>query len=111
MHALFITFRSSVAPAELQEDFTRFAEALRDGSAPGLAGKTWLVDGSTVGGFCVFEDREAADGYLAGEIATVVGSNPAFSDLRVERYDVIEALSRITNGVGMAAAGSPIGAN
>src|SRR5829696_5781523 len=29
MHALVITFRSAVAPEELQEDFARYAEALR----------------------------------------------------------------------------------
>ena len=33
MHALVITFRSAVAREELQEDFTRAAEALRDGAA------------------------------------------------------------------------------
>ena len=45
MHALFITFRSAVAPEELKEDFTQYAEALRDGGARGLIVKTWLVDG------------------------------------------------------------------
>ena len=106
MHALFITFRSAIAPAELQEDFTRYAEALRDGAARGLVGKTWLADGLSVGGFCLFEDRGVADRYLDGMFADAVTANPAFSDVRVERYDVDEALSRITNGLGAQTAGA-----
>src|SRR5262245_55630425 len=78
MHALFITFRSAVAPEELQEEFTRAAEALRDGAARGLVGKTWLADGRAVGGFCLFEDRWDADRYLDGMFAGAVTSNPSF---------------------------------
>jgi hypothetical protein len=106
MHALFITFRSAVAREELQEDFTRYAEALRDGAARGFVGKTWLADGLTVGGFTLFEDRGVADHYLDGMFAEAVTANPAFSDIRVERYDVDEGLSRITNGVGALAVGT-----
>ena len=106
MHALFITFRSAVAPAELREENARYAEALRDGAAPGLVGKTWLADGPSIGGFCLFEDRDVADRYLDGMFADAVTDNPAFSDVRVERYDVDEALSRMTNGLGA----QPVGA-
>ncbi len=106
MHALFITFRSAVAPEELTEDFARYAEALRDGAARGLVGKTWLADGPSVGGFCLFEDRGVADRYLDGMFAEAVTANPAFSDVRVERYDVDEALSRITNGLGAQTVGA-----
>ena len=106
MHALVITFRSDVTPEEVKEDFTRYAEALRDGAARGLVGKTWLADGPTVGGFCLFEDRGVADRYLDGMFAEAVTNNPTFSDVRIERYDVDEALSRITNGLGA----QPVGA-
>ena len=106
MHALFITFRSAVAPEELSEVFTQYAEALRDGAAPGLAGKTWFGDGSTVGGFHLFEDREVADRYLDGMFAESIVDNPTFSDVRVERYDVNETLSRITDGLGALATGA-----
>ena len=106
MHALFITFRSAVDPEELKEPFTQHAEALRDGAARGLVGKTWLADGRAVGGFCLFADRGDADHYLDGMFAEAVTANPAFSDVRVERYDVDETLSRITNGVGALAVGA-----
>jgi hypothetical protein len=106
MHALLITFRSAIAREELQEEFTRAAEALRDGAARGLVGKTWLADSSTVGSFCLFEDREDADRYLGGFFADAITANPIFSDVRVERYEVNEALSRITGGLGALAVGA-----
>ena len=106
MHALFITFRSAIAREELQEDFTRAAEALRDGAAPGFVSKTWIADDSTVGSFCLFADRGDADRYLDGFFADAITANPIFSDVRVERYDVNETLSRITNGLGAVAAGA-----
>jgi hypothetical protein len=106
MHALVITFRSALAREALQEEFTRAAEALRDGAAPGLVSKTWLADGSTVGSCCLFADRGDADRYLDGFFADAITANPIFSDVRVERYDVDEALSRITNGLGALAVGA-----
>jgi hypothetical protein len=106
MHALVITFRSAVAREELQEDFTRAAEALRDGAAPGLVSKIWLSDGSTVCNICLFEDRGVADRYLGGFFAEAITANPVFSDIRVERYDVDEVLSQITNGLGAVAVGA-----
>jgi hypothetical protein len=106
MHALFITFRSAVAPEALNGAFSAYAEALRDGAAPGLVSKTWLADGPTVGGIHLFEDRGVADRYLDGMFAEAIPANPAFSDVRIERYDVNEALSRITNGLGALPVGT-----
>ena len=103
MHAVFITFRSAVELKELAEGNRQYAEALRDGAAPGLIAKTWLSDGATLGGFCLFADPEAADRYLEGMFAEAVVKNPAFSDVRVERYDVDEALSAINNGLSAMA--------
>jgi len=106
MHALIITFRSAVARENLQGDFTHAAENLRDGAARGLVSKTWMSEGSTVCSFCLFEDRGDADNYLDGFFAEAITANPIFSDVRVERYDVDETLSRITNGVGAQAIGA-----
>jgi hypothetical protein len=103
MHACLITFKSAVAREALQGEFTRAAEALRDGATRGLVSKTWLADGQTVGSFCLFERGVDADDYLAGFFADAITANPIFSDIRVERYDVNESLSRITNGLGSLA--------
>ena len=103
MHALLITFRSAASPDELKDGNTEYAKALRDGAAPGLVAKTWLADGATLGGFCLFEDRAAAERYLEGLFTEAVAKDPMFSDIRVEHYDVDEALSAITNGLGAVA--------
>ena len=104
MHALFITFESPPNPNEPADGNTQYAKALVGGSAPGFVAKTWLANGTTGGGFCLFENRLAADGYLEGMFADAVTRNPAVTEVRIERYDVDEGLSAITNGLGALAA-------
>ena len=99
MHAVFISFQSTAKEEELAEPFSQYAQALRNGAIPGFISKTWLSNGATMAGFHLFEDREAADRYLTTMFASAVPSNPAFSDIRIERYDVDEETSAITNGV------------
>jgi len=94
MHAVLIAFKSTADVNTLVGPFTDYAHAL--GSVPGLATKTWIRDGATLGGFHLFADRAAADGYLNGEMVAGLTANPAFSDFRVEHFEVLEELSRIT---------------
>ena len=106
MHAVFITFRSAVSLTEREDDYRQVAEALRDGAAPGFISKTWVSDGQTVGGFYHFQDRQAADNFLEGMFAASVPTDPTVSDIRIERYDIIEGMSEITNGLrAMTASG------
>lgn len=100
MHALLITFSSSVELAELVEPFSEYATALAQ--VPGLVSKTWIASEDSLGGFHLFETSVAADAYLAGPMLAEVRADPAFSDFRVVRYDVVEQLSAITNGLGGA---------
>ena len=108
MHAVFITFRSAVSPVEREDDYRQFAEALRDGAAPGFISKTWLCEGQMVGGFYQFQDRQAADSFLEGMFAAAVPTDPAVSDIRIERYDINEAMSEITNGLHAMPAGGRV---
>lgn len=103
MHAVFVTYRSTADSDEPGDGNRQYAEALRDGAAPGFVSKTWLSDGPTFGGFHLFQDRDAADRYLEGMFAEAVGSNPDCRDVRIERYEVNEALSMITNGLSAMA--------
>jgi hypothetical protein len=104
MHALLVTFRSAVALDDLTEGYTAFAEALRSGAAPGFVSKTWLADGSTFGGFYGFEDRAAADRYIEEMLTPAVIDDPNCSDIRIERFDIIESFSAMTNGLHTAMA-------
>jgi hypothetical protein len=102
MHAVFVTYRSTSSSDE-EEGNREYAEALRDGAAPGFVSKTWISDGITDGGFHVFQDRGDADRYLEGMFTEAVISNPDCFDVRIERYEVNQDLSTITNGVSAMA--------
>jgi hypothetical protein len=99
MHAIFITFRSSANPDDLAEPFLQYANALRDGAIPGFCSKTWLGNDERVAGFHMFETVEAADRFLAEMFTPNVATNPAFTDIRIERFAVDEHMSAITNGL------------
>ena len=94
MHAVLITFESTVSLDDLAGPFAEYAQALND--VPGLVAKTWLADGATLGGFHLFADRQAAEGYLDGAMVAGLAANPAFSGFAIRHFGVLEDLSRIT---------------
>jgi hypothetical protein len=94
MHAIVITFTSSVDPDQLQTNMAEYADQLS--SVPGLIAKTWLRDGNTLGGSYLFRDRASADAYLAGPLIGGLQSAPTFSDFDIRRYDVIDELTART---------------
>ena len=94
MHAVLVTFRSSATPEEVQGPFDEYAQAM--GGVEGLVMKTWITDGERVGGFHVFESKEAADRYFAGSLYRRVKDNPAFSDFEVREFVVFDGWSQTT---------------
>ncbi len=103
MHAVLITYTSTVDRENLREPYTQYAQALADGRIPGLISKIWLANGNTHGGFHLFRDREAADRLLAEMFDPIVGQNPIFSNIRIEHFEVNEELSSMTSGLAVAA--------
>ena len=94
MHAVLITFTSSASLDDLKAPFTDYANALR--AIQGLIAKTWIREGSTLGGFHVFATRQDAENYLNSEMVAGLTSNPAFSDFQIRHFDVLEELSAVT---------------
>jgi hypothetical protein len=94
MHAMLVTFTSAADLADLADPFADYAQAVRE--LPGLISKTWLNDGTTIGGFHIFEDRATAEAYLRGELITNVTGNPAFSGFEIRHFDVLDELSHVT---------------
>ena len=94
MHATLITFESTAELDDLKGPFTDYANALH--GMTGLVCKTWIRDGSTLGGFHIFTSREAADGYLSSELAAGLISNEAFSDFQIRHFDVLDDFSSLT---------------
>ena len=94
MHAVLITFSSSAGLDDLKGPFTDYANALK--GITGLVAKTWIQDGSTLGGFHIFTSRQAAEGYLSSQMVADLTSNPSFSDFQIRHFNVLEELSAIT---------------
>jgi hypothetical protein len=99
MHAVLITFTSSAPLSALHAPFSEYAQALT--TMPGLIMKTWINDGATIGGFHIFETRDAAEGYLGSDLIATVLGNPSFSEFSVRHFDTIDDFSAIN--------GSPTG--
>ena len=94
MHAVLITFTSSASLDDLKGPFTDYAKALKGVS--GLVAKTWIQEGSTLGGFHIFTSRQAAENYLNSQMVAGLTSNPAFSNFEIRHFDVLDELSAIT---------------
>ncbi|MDQ6834356.1 MAG: hypothetical protein M3008_13250 [Chloroflexota bacterium] len=58
MHAVLITFQSSTDLDDLVGPFAEYATTLQ--RIKGLVAKTWIQDGTTLGGFHICTDRRAA---------------------------------------------------
>ncbi|GBD85308.1 hypothetical protein BMS3Abin02_01712 [bacterium BMS3Abin02] len=96
MHAVLITFQSSVGLDQLDEPFAAYARGLRD--VPGLVSKTWIRDQATFGGFHLFVGRAEADSYLSSQMVADLTANRAFSDFEIRHFEVLERQS-LQNGM------------
>ena len=94
MYAVMITFTTSIPTDRLVEPFTDYADALR--RQPGLITKTWIQDGTTLGGFHLFVDQAAADAYLGSDLAAGLRATDGFDDFDVRGFDVLADLSAMT---------------
>ena len=96
MHAVLVTFESAASLDELAAPFAAYADAVR--ATPGLSSKIWLNDGTTLGAFLLFADQASAQGYLASELFAGITTNPAFQQLRLEHFTVLDELTAVTGG-------------
>lgn len=102
MHAVLITFESSIPTADLAGPFEQYAQALQ--SVAGLQTKTWIQDDTAVGGFHLFDDRTAAEAYLGSDLAASLMATEGFDHFQVRHFEVLDELSALT-GITPADAG------
>ncbi len=78
----------------------RLSHMRRSAEVPGLMSKVWLADrkNNVYGGVYKFENRSAADAYIASELFGNVSSNPAFTEISVKRFGVLAAPTAVTRG-------------
>lgn len=94
MHAVLVTFHSTVSLADVGPAFIDHARAL--GAVPGMAYATWIHAGARIGTFNVFSDRHIAEQYLGSDLFRQTKSNAAFSDFEIRHFDVMDSLSELS---------------
>jgi hypothetical protein len=95
---LQINYRFSGSRADFERNFGPIAVELA--KVPGLRWKIWLMDEANAsgGGIYVFEDEGSLAAYLEGPIVAQLKSHPAFRELSVQSFDVLETPTAVTRG-------------
>lgn len=67
---------------------------------PGLITKLWLAepDKNSYGGIYLFRDAESLDAYVASDLFRSVKKHPAFKNISVTRFGILEGPTRVTHG-------------
>jgi len=95
---LQINLTFSVSPAELTQAWLAVANPIAD--TPGLRWKIWLMNEEQheAGGVYLFDDEDAVQGFLNGQIAAALQSDPTLNNLSAKQIDVMENHTAITRG-------------
>ena len=95
---LIMTFKFDNSPTEYVRAMKPLAGEILN--APGLRWKIWLINETecTAGGLYLFDDSYDVQMFLASPLMKHLKQHPAFTDLRVMPYDVLEAETRATHG-------------
>jgi hypothetical protein len=91
MYARIVTFRlDGLAAGDYREHAAALAPAFT--AWPGLLAKVWIAgaDAGTYGGIYLFADRASADRTRDTDLYRSMASNPAFADLSVREFDVLD---------------------
>jgi hypothetical protein len=104
MYARIVTFRlDGLTAAQYKGHAGAVAPAFT--TWPGLLAKVWLADddAGTYGGIYLFADKAAADRSRDTDVFRSMATNPAFADLSVREFDVLDEPTAITASVFAAA--------
>ena len=106
MRIRIITFSLEIPVENYVSHATELAPAFQ--SWPGLLAKWWLGDAAsgTYGGVYVFATPGDADRSRDTDLFRAMNANPAFKDVTVREYDVLEAPTAITAAIPQEAARS-----
>jgi hypothetical protein len=100
MYVRIVTFRlDGVDAVEYQHHAVAVAPSIS--AWPGLLAKAWIADhdANTYGGVYLFADRGAADLSRDTEVYRAMTTNPAFADVAVREFDVLDEPTAITAAV------------
>ena len=96
MQILQLNFQVTVSCRAYMKECVPVAEMIAQ--TPGLIWKAWIFneETNTAGGIYLFEDKAALEAYLQGPVMEGLRNSPAFSDITVNRFDVLSDLSKVT---------------
>ena len=97
MHAQVITFGlNGITEEQFHEAAGADAPAFTN--MPGLLGKVWLRDPetNTYGGLYLWDDQEAYERYIKGEVFNAIKSNEHLKNVESRDFGVFEDLSSLT---------------
>lgn len=91
-----INYNFWITEREFEQAVSPAAELLS--KIPGLEWKIWLknTENKVGGGIYLFNSRAAAEAYLAGPIVKQLKNHPAFTEIDVKLFNIMEAQSTIT---------------
>jgi hypothetical protein len=95
---LQVNFKFNVPRSDYEKAAVELAGPFSE--VEGLRWKVWLMNeaGSEAGGIYLFDSESALKSYLEGPLAAKVSSHPAFSDMTVKQFDVLDDPTAITRG-------------
>jgi hypothetical protein len=98
MPILQVNFKLNVSVPEYHEICEAFVPALAD--IPGMQWKIWLLNEAEgeAGGVYLFDSDESLQRYLASPVIAKVKSHPAFREISVKIFGVIEDMTALTRG-------------
>lgn len=103
MHVRIVTFRLEGLS---HDDYVAHCEQIADRFTewPGLIAKIWLDDPhrELVGGVYLFESAAAAHASRDTALFGAMATNPAFADLLVEEFAILEGATAITAPPGLS---------
>jgi hypothetical protein len=90
------SFKVRIPWADYERRCQQVAEHIA--AVPGLIWKGWVVSEarSEAGGVYLFESKESSEAFLEGPIVSMLENDPAFEELRIKTFDVLEEPSLVT---------------
>jgi hypothetical protein len=97
MYARIVTFHlDGLTPIEFANHAVEDAPVFT--TWPGLLAKVWIADedANTYGGIYLFADRASADRARDTDVFRGIAANPAFADISVREFEVLDEPTAIT---------------
>jgi hypothetical protein len=93
---LQLNFKYGMERAEYEEIADQLSGAFA--ALKGLEWKVWLMDEENhkAGGIYMFDSEASLNEYLEGDLAAQVAGHPAFSDMDVKPFEVLDGPSKTT---------------